>query len=872
MQDRIFRALMRLLPAEFRGDYGREMENTFRAERRAATNAASVARLWMTTIADVVRTAPSEHLDILRRDLAYTLRMLGRRKALTITATLTLALGIGANTAIFSVVNGVLLSPLPYPEPERLVQIQEREVDAEPGTTGYYSFDQLRLRQGSFDWIAAMGGWSATLTADGGNAERVNGARVSWEFFRALGIRPALGRDFERAEDQPARRRVLLLSDQLWRRRFNADPSVVGRPTRVNGVDYTIVGVMPASLREIVTTSLYPKSEVWTLLGYAVELPQACRSCRHIQVVGRLRAGVSPQQAEADLSAIYQSLSTEFPSEYGQSKAVVTPVRDRFLGPVKPALLVLWGAVGVLLVMTCANIANLLLMRASERDEEMAIRRAMGVTPSRLLRQLITEAVVLAMLGGAAGVLLAWWGTTLLTTHGPEAIPRLRDVSVNGWVLLYAVVISLVTGVVFGLAPARMLIGRGGSPAGLKARHYAGPEAWRYRATLLTANVALSVLLLIGSGLLVRSFMRLLTVDPGFNAQPLLTMRVALSGTGYAERPAIDRFYQQLSERLTALPGVSVVSGATQIPLTGSIDRSGIRVEGRSEAPQDVLDGDRYAVLPGFFDAMQIRLLRGRLLEPTDGAGAPPVVVISNTMAERLWPGEDAIGRRITVAGGPDNPRRTIVGIVSDTRHYGLHAPPTLQVYMPHAQTQYPESMLTMVLRAKDGQDPLTLAPEAREAVRAIDPLQPVSELQTYSSILDVSMATRRFTLVLFALFASTALVLAIVGLYGALSFVVSQRHKEIGLRLALGAGARDIRRLVLDQGMRPAVAGLVIGLSLSALGTRFIEAMLYGVASTDLATFVGVPAVVGMAAIMACLVPAARAARIDPATTLRSQ
>ena len=411
--------------------------------------------------------------------------------------------------------------------------VQEDASDDDPGTTGYVSFDALRSGHASFDWLAAMGGWTATFTGDGKDPERVGGSRVTWEFFRLLGVQPALGRDFEQAEDHPARRRVALVSDGLWRRRFDADPAIVGRVTTINGVDYLIAGVMPRALNEIVSTRLLPGTEIWTLLGYATTLPQACPSCRHIQVVGRMKTGVEIRQAEADLTRIYQSISQQHPNDYAQPTAVLTRLSDHFLGPTREPLYLLWGAVALLLLMTCANIANLLLIRASDREEEMAIRRAMGVTPTRLLRQLLTESALLALVGGAAGAMIAWWATSLLATRGPDAIPRLTEVTVNGTVLLYAMGISLATGLLFGMAPARMLIGRQSGHGQHNRRVTAGPGAWRYRATLIGVNVALSALLLVGSGLLVRSFLSLLTVEPGFTPHGVLTVEVDLSGQHY---------------------------------------------------------------------------------------------------------------------------------------------------------------------------------------------------------------------------------------------------------------------------------------------------------------------------------------------------
>lgn len=633
------------------------------------------------------------------------------------------------------------------------------------------------------------------------------GARVTWDYFRTLGLTPALGRDFEPSEDHPDRRRVAIISDGLWQRRYARDLAVIGRSITINQLTYTLAGVMPEAAADLVTARKFPDSEVWTLLGYAEALPQACRTCRHIHMVGRMKSGMSVEQAEADLTRHYQSLSTRFPADYDRPRAVVTPLGDYFLGPVKTPLYLLWGAVGLLLVMACANIANLLLIRASEREEEIAVRRALGVSPARLLRQLLTEAVVLASLGGAAGALLAWWSTSVLAANGPDAIPRLHEITVNGRVLLYAIGVSVLTGVVFGMAPARLLIIRR-DVSGVSARRTtAGPGAWRYRAALITVNVALSVLLLVGSGLLVRSFVRLMTVDAGFNPQSVLTFEIALTGEAYEGNAGITRFYDELSERLRARPDVVSLSASTQLPLTGTRDRSGITIEGRPvDNPAAAPSADRYAVRPGYFTTMGIRVLRGRTFSDRDGTGAPPVVVVGKTMAEELWPGENPLGRRIRVAGGDNNPFRTIVGVVADVRHYGLHLPETLQVYVPHAQTHYPEPYVTMVVRT--ARDPLALAAAAREEVRALDALQPVAKIRTYEDIVAESMATRRFTLVLLGLFAATALVLAIVGMYGAVSYVVTQRQREIGVRVALGATTCQISRLVLKLGLTPAVLG----------------------------------------------------------------
>jgi len=875
--DRAFRALLRLLPSEFRADYGREMETHFRSERREAGDTAGVLRLWLATFGDVMRTAPAEHLDILGRDLSYAIRMLARRPALALATILTLALGIGANTAIFSVVNGVLLAPLPYPAADRIVTIQEDQADDDPGTTGYYSFDALRSRQQSFASVAALGGWSAVLRADGQETERVNGVRVTWEYFRTLGVTPALGRDFEAGDDHPDHRRIVLLSDGLWRRRFNADPGVIGKPISINTVTYTVVGVMPRSLNELVSSRLMPGSEVWTPLGYLTSLPQSCRSCRHIQVIGRLRDGVTKEQAEADATRVYQSLAQEFPKDYVSPTALLTPIRDRFLGPARPVLMLLWAAVGLLLLMACANIANLLLIRASEREEEVAIRRALGVSPSRLLRQFLTESMVLAIAGGTIGTLLAIWATRLLVANGPDEIPRLQEVAISGRVLLYAIASSVITGVIFGMAPARMLISRAGGREAVAVLTHAtrvtvGPAAWRHRAVLVGVNVVLSTVLLVASGLLVRSFVSLLKVDPGFDPGGVLSMEVELSGRDYDDTAKIAAFYDRLATSLSSLPGVTAVGASTNLPLTGSIDQWGFTIEGRQLAnPEEAPEADRYGVEADYFAAMKIPLVRGRLFTPADGPGAPPVIVIGKTTAERLWPGEDPIGRRVTLAGGPNNPPRTIVGVVGDVHHDGLHLPVSYQAYMPQSQSPWPQSSMTMLIRVRDGQDPAAIAAAARERLRAIDPQQPIIRMRTYDSIISTLMATRRFTLVLLAAFAGTALLLAIVGLYGALSFVVTQRQREIGVRVALGADRADIRRLVMTQGLRPVAIGMAIGLGLAAAAGQLLTTMLYGVTPTDATTYALALGAMIVSATLACLLPARRATLVEPAVTLRS-
>jgi len=864
---------MRLLPAEFRGDYEREMAATFRAERRSADGAASLTRVWLATIADVFRTAPAEHFDILRRDLAYAFRMLVRRPVLTLTAVLTLALGIGANTAIFSVVNGVIFAPFDYRHADDLVLIEEQPAGRDPGMTGYLTFADLRDQNVTLESTAALAGWSATLTGDGKDAELVVGARVTWQYFRTVGLTPAIGRDFEQAEDYPERSRVVIISDSLWRRRYGADPNMVGRQITVNQQTVTLAGVLPRDTSDIIATRHNPGTEIWTLLQYSEQMgPPACRGCRHIFMVARLKDDVTPIDAEVDLTRIFQSIAMRFPTEYDRPRPAVTPLRDYVLGPVKTPLYLLWGAVALLLLIACANIANLLLIRASERQDEIAVRRALGVSPARMLRQLLTEALVLAVIGGAAGTAVAFWATALLTTNGPAEIPRLSEVSPDARVLAYAFALSLATGVLFGLAPARMLVARPNGAGIGSRRATSGPGAWRYRAALIAGNVALCVLLLVGSGLLVRSFAQLLTVDTGFAPHQLLTFQINLSGERYQQNAAITQFFDDLTARLRATPGVVNVSSSSMLPLTDSMAQMTVQIEGRPiENPAAAPRADTYAVRPDYFETTGVPLLRGRRFEYTDGERAAPVVIIGKTMAEELWPGEDPIGRRIRVPGAPVYPLRTIVGVVGDVKHFGLHLPVTPQAYVPHAQPPWRMPVMTVVVRADAERDPLSLVSAVREHVRSIDPLQPVTQIQTFDDIVAQSMATRRFTLVLLASFAGTAVLLAIGGLYGALSYIVSQRHRDIGVRVALGASARAITGLVMRQGMTPAIVGLGAGLLASVAIGRVIESMLFGISPRDLMTYATVITMIVAAALAACLFPARRAASVDPAVTLRA-
>jgi putative ABC transport system permease protein len=871
---RVFRALLRLLPAEFRADYGREMEATFRAEAAQAGGARGV-RLWMGTIGDLLRTAPAEHWDILARDLRFAWRAMGRNPLHTATALATLGLGIGAVVAMFAVVHAVLLSPLPYRDAESLVLVQEQQGGEEPGTVGFLTFADLRERTRSLAAMAAATQSSATLTGDGQDAERVGAMRVSSSYFSMIGVSPVLGRAFTEDEDRPGdARRVVILSHALWRRRFGSDPTILGRPLSVGSAVHVVVGVMPPDFDDIVATRLYGSAEVWFPLGYDPAAPFACRTCRHLRVFARLAPGQTTETASRELTALIGELAVAHPSQYHAPSMVVRRLSDFFLGPVRPVLLILSAGVLLLLLVACANVAHLQLLRASERTQEVAVRAALGVTRVRLGRQLMTEALVLSGLGGVVGLALASVCIRAVRAAGPAQLPRLEYAAIDPATTLVALLATLVCGLVFGLVPMRAL---GRTDTGVLAgagRRTDGVHAWRSRALLVGGNVAMAALLLVGSGLLIRSTLGLLAVEPGFRPDSVLTMRVLLGGPRYGRGEPADQiravaaFYTDMLERVRALPDVESASAVTMLPLGGGRDEYGFHIAGRPHAnPEEAPDITRFVVQDDFFEVLKIPLLRGRVFDRRDAQGAAAVAVISRSTADALFAGEDPLGHQVML-GPPTAPPRTIVGVVGDVRHEGLDLPPRYQVYVPHAQWAWAEPMMSLVVRTAG--DPQRAAAPIRALLRELDAAQPVTDVRTYASLVAASTATRRFAASLLAGFAVAALALAIVGLYGALGVVVRQRQHEIGIRLALGAAIHEIRRMVVRQGMTPVAVGLGVGLLAAVAAARFVRALLYGIDARDPLTFVVATGIVTVASIAACLIPAVRAARVDPATALR--
>jgi putative ABC transport system permease protein len=878
--DRLFCALLRVLPEEVRGAYAADMAATFRAEQQDARRTgrrARLAALWLATIGDLARVAPAEHLDVLARDVRFALRTMAAHPAHTTTAVLTLAIAIAANVAMFAVVDAVLLAPLPYRDADRLVVVEEVS-DRGLGTMGYLTFEDLRTRTRTMSHLAAVGGAGATLTGDGRDAERPSAMRVSASYFEMLGVPPALGRAFTGAEDRPgAARQVVMLSDALWRRRFDASPDVIGRVVLVNEVPHTVVGVMPPGFEDLVSARLYDGAELWFPLGYDPAASFACRSCRHLRAFGRLAPGVTPNEAERELSSIVQALASEHPREYNAPAAGVRPLAGHFLGPVRPVLLVLWAAVVALLIVACGNVANLLLIRGTERTHEIAVRAAMGVTRGRLARQLITESLLLAIAGGAVALVPAWAAVRWLASSGPAEVPRLAGAALDERAIAAAVVVAVASGLVFGLVPLRHMLGRGlGAVLQGAGRRTPATGTSRARATLLAGNVGMAVLLLVGAGLLVRSLTGLLAVAPGFDPSGTLTLNIGLGGAAYRtgepadEVAATVQFYDDLLSRVRTLPGVEHAAATTVLPLSGRVDRYGLHIAGRPLAnPEEAPAPDRFAVTPGFFAALRIPLVRGRLLDERDAQGAPLVAVVNQRLAEELFAGEDAIGHEIAL-GPPDAPRRRVVGVAGDIRHHGLDVPAEYQVYVPHAQWPWAETYMTVVVRTSG--NPAALAGPVRQIVRQIDPAQPVTNVRVHDEVVAASIGTRRFAAWLLGVFASLALLLAIVGLSGALWVIVGQRRQEIGIRLALGARASEIGRMVIAQGLRPVMAGLAGGLAVAALSVEALRSLLYEVEALDPSTFLAAPLLLLACAIVACLAPAWHAAHVDPASALRAE
>ncbi|HEX7117854.1 MAG TPA: ABC transporter permease [Longimicrobiales bacterium] len=807
-------------------------------------------------------------MDTVYQELRYAYRALRRSPGFTLVAVLTLALGTGANTAIFSAVNAVLLRPLPYPEPDRVVRVFDT-FDGRPATLSPPNFYDYREQARSFEAIGAYYGTSYALTGEG-PAAQIQAARASAGVFEALGIRPALGRTFGPAEEVVGSDRVVVLGHGLWQRRFGGDPAVIGRAIRLDGESYAVVGVMPPGFD-------YPRgTELWLPLAFTADDLATQRGAHYLSAVARLRPEATVEQAREEVAAVARRLAVDHPDTNERVGATVVSLHEAMVGDVRPALLILLGAVGFVLLIACANVANLLLARAVGRARELAVRAALGAGRRRLLRQLVVESVALAAVGGACGALFAVWGQAVLMRLQPGGIPRLAEATVDGTVLGFAVVVSLGTGLLFGLLPAVHATRRLDLSAAMKEGGRGGigtRGGWRARTALIASEVALAVLLLVGAGLMIKSFARLTDVDPGFDPEGVLTFDLSLPGAEYATAERSAAFYRTLLQRIEALPGVETAGGTMILPMSGS-DYS-ISVEALDGAE---LGDDRdhsvqvRVVTPGYFRTLRIPLLRGRDFTERDRAGAPKAVVLNEAAAKMLWPDGDALGRTLEL-GTTMGFRRgriggEVVGVVADVKGRGPAEPAWPAAYFPHDQV--PIRSLSLAVRTPG--DPNRLIRPIRGLVAELDPDVPMYGEQPMTRLVDRSVAEARFYMTLLAVFATVALTLAAIGIYGVMAHLVRHRTREIGIRIALGAHRTDVLRMVFRQAMAVALAGLAIGLAAAAALSRTLSGLLFELSPTDPPTYGAVAVVLAGVAALATFLPARRAASVDPVEALRDE
>jgi putative ABC transport system permease protein len=803
-------------------------------------------------------------------DVRHALRRLRRYPAHAVVAVLTLALGIGASTAIFSAVNPVLFEPLPYPDPERLMLVWDGNRGSRLDVT-FGTYRELVARNRSFDAMTVMRPVQPTLTGVA-EPERLDGQYVSADYFRVLGVRPALGRDFEPADDQPYDPNgpfVAIISDTLWRRRFNADPGLVGRQILLNDAPVTVIGIMPAGFENV----LGPQAEIWSTLRYDPALPLNGREWgHHLRLLGRVRPDVDPSRARDELDEIARTPLADFARPQWaalQDGFIANALQDELTRSVRPALLAILGAVVLLLTIASVNVTNLLLAQGAERRTELALRAALGASRSRIARQLLAETLLLASIGGVLGVVLAHAALDGLLALAPPELPRVGAIVVDQAVLTFAAGLTILIGLLVGVLPALHSF-NAGVPAGVpqhSMRIAGGHQVTR--RSLVVVQVALALVLLVSAGLMMRSVQRLFSVPPGFEPAGLLTMQVQTAGQRFRDANTTHRFFDQAVEAVRHVPGVTAAAFTSQLPLTGDADQWGVHFEVVPLAAADqTSDSYRYAVSPGYFEAMGIPLRAGRALDEHDIAGAPLVAVINESMARRRLPGLDPIGQRLRI--GPNSgPWITVVGVVGDVTQTSLDVARSDAVYITHRQWGRTGDNARWLVARSDGQA-AALAPAIRRAIAAIDRDQPVIRVATMDDRVNASAADRRFALLLFEAFGLTALVLAAVGTYSLLSGSVTERTREMGVRAALGASRVDILGLVLRQGMRLAATGIVIGLVGAGITSRALVTLLFGVTPLDFATYVGVALLLAIVSSVACGIPAWRAARVRPSEALR--
>ena len=832
----------------------------------AARRAARLEFGNVTAVREEVRAYGWENvIDTALVDVRHGLRQLLRRPSFSIVAVLTLGLGIGASATIFSVANPILFAALPYPDAGRLMMVWDGQDGGRSAVT-FGTFREAVTRSRTFQSMAVVGPFRPTLTGVS-ESERLDGQRVSADYFRVLGVAPALGRDLQAADDRPGAAFVALISDSLWRRRFSAERSIVGRQVLFEDVPVTVIGVMPATFENV----LSPSAEIWFPMMYDATLPANGREWgHHLHMIGRLRAGIGEEQAEQELDAIARTPDTAFSRPQWAALPngfVMTRLHDDLVREVRPTLLAILGAVALLLTIACVNVTNLVLARGVERRTELMVRAALGASRLRLIRQLITEVALIAIMGGLAGIALASLAVDVVMALSPHELPRAAAIRVDGWVLLFALALVTIIGLAVGIVPALY-----GSRADLRVDGRAttashGREVTR--RTLVVVQLAFALMLLAGAGLLLRSLQHLLAMPPGFEPTNVLTLQVQTAGRRFRDPNATHQFFAAALEAVRHVPGVSMAGATSQLPLTGDQDVWGMQFESAPPAAiNESRDVYRYAVAPGYFEAMGIPLRRGRLLNGQDDGNAPRVAVISESVAKRRLPGVDAIGQRLRIGASPG--WFTIVGIVGDVRQASLAIDPPDAVYVTNEQwTQFADPARWLVVRGQS--DPVALLPAIRAAIESVDRRQPIVRVATMDERVSASAAARRFALVLFQAFGVVALVLASVGTYGLLSGSVTRRLREIAVRAVLGADRRSLIELVLRDGLSLTVIGTVIGLGLALLASRFIETMLFGVSRLDAVTYISVVALLALTSAIACWMPAWRASRLDPNAILKA-
>ena len=800
-------------------------------------------------------------MEALRKDLIFTARSLLRKPGFALIAIFTLALGIGANTAIFSVINGVLLRSLPYKDPDRLLMIWETSRTSQRVHVSHLNFIDWREQSRSFEAMSACSGrWGGQSTVTGGTEPlRAYAVLIYRDFFNALGVDAAVGRAFLPDDHNLGAAPSVVISHALWQRSLGGDANLEGRTLNIDGTSVNVIGVMPEGF------SFPPETDVWAAKEALFE-DDSARTSHNFRVIARLKPGVTLAQAQTEMNAIAARLEEQYPEMKDKGASVIS-LEDQMVGSLRPALMILMAAVGFVLLIACANVANLMLARALSREKEIAICAAMGATRLRIIRQLLTESLLLSLVGGALGLMLAYWLVGVLISLSPPDIYRIEEVGIDRYALLFTLIVSVATSLIFGLVPA-LKVSRVDLQEALKSASkgvMAGAGSKRMRNALVVTEVALTVLLLAGAGLLTRSFWLLLQVDPGFKPDNVFTMQVSLPRSDYDNESKTIAFYDQLLPRLSSLAGVESVGAINNLPLGGVNINGEFLIEGR---PDDPGYGGFRIVSRDYFRALGIPLLRGRLFSDSDDMKSMPVVIIDRSVAEKSWPGEEAIGKRIrSQMDRAGDVWMTIIGVVGDVRQSGLDANVYPAIYVPYTQRPYRAREMTIAARATG--DPSSLIAAARREVAQIDKNLPAS-FDSLDQLLSKSIASRRYNLIVLGVFAALALILSMVGIYGVMSYSVTQATREIGIRMALGADQKDVMKMVLGNGMMLSIAGVMIGLGMAFGLTRLMASLLYTVSATDAMVFVAAPVLIVAVSLFACWVPTRRAMKVDPQVALR--